>query len=148
MIRFSNSLLFTGRNHSLRFAPPLSLKLILSSFVYTIFNVPPCSIFCVVSRVQLFGTPWTRAHQASLSMEFSKQEYWSQLPFPSPICLFTLLPKVKPSIYWIFFPNGQSMWIAFSPFLCVLYGSRLPFSLPSWNIHWWAQLLVLTLKGQ
>lgn len=33
MIWFSNYLLFTGRNHSLRFAPPLSLKLILSSFV-------------------------------------------------------------------------------------------------------------------
>ena len=29
-------------------------------------------------------TPWTVAHQASLSMEFSKQEYWSGLPFPSP----------------------------------------------------------------
>ena len=29
-------------------------------------------------------TPWTIAHQASLSMEFSRQEYWSGLPFPSP----------------------------------------------------------------
>ena len=29
-------------------------------------------------------TPWTVAHQAPLSMEFSRQEYWSQLPFPSP----------------------------------------------------------------
>ena len=28
--------------------------------------------------------PWTRACQAPLSMEFSKQEYWSSLPFPSP----------------------------------------------------------------
>ena len=28
--------------------------------------------------------PWTAAHQAPLSMEFSKQEYWSWLPFPSP----------------------------------------------------------------
>ena len=33
---------------------------------------------------QLFATPWTRAHQAPLSMEFSWQEYWSGLPFPSP----------------------------------------------------------------
>ena len=30
------------------------------------------------------ATPWTIAHQASLSMEFSRQEYWSRLPFPSP----------------------------------------------------------------
>ena len=38
---------------------------------------------CVLSRVQLFATPWTVAHQAPLSMEFSKQEYWSRLPFPT-----------------------------------------------------------------
>ena len=29
-------------------------------------------------------TPWTVAHQASLSMGFPRQEYWSELPFPSP----------------------------------------------------------------
>ena len=38
-----------------------------------------------LSCVQLFATPWTVAHQAPLSMEFSRQEYWSGLPFPSPI---------------------------------------------------------------
>ena len=37
-----------------------------------------------LSRVQLFVTPWTVAHQASQSMGFSRQEYWSGLPFPSP----------------------------------------------------------------
>jgi len=31
-----------------------------------------------------FATPWTVAHQAPLSMEFSRQEYWSGLPFPPP----------------------------------------------------------------
>ena len=35
------------------------------------------------SRVRLFATPWTVAHQAPLSMGFSRQEYWSGLPFPS-----------------------------------------------------------------
>ena len=35
------------------------------------------------SRVQLFVTPWTVAHQAPPSMGFSRQEYWSGLPFPS-----------------------------------------------------------------
>ena len=39
----------------------------------------------VCSCVQLFATPWTVAHQAPLSMEFSRQEYWSGLPFPSPL---------------------------------------------------------------
>ena len=37
-----------------------------------------------LSRVQLFVTPWTVAYQASPSMGFSRQEYWSGLPFPSP----------------------------------------------------------------
>ena len=31
-----------------------------------------------------FVTPWTVAHQASLSMRFPRQEFWSGLPFPSP----------------------------------------------------------------
>ena len=37
-----------------------------------------------LSRVQLFVTLWTVAHQAPPSMGFSRQEYWSGLPFPSP----------------------------------------------------------------
>ena len=37
-----------------------------------------------LSHVQLFATPWTVAHQAPPSMGFSRQEYWSGLPFPSP----------------------------------------------------------------
>ena len=45
-------------------------------------------------RVGLFVTPWTVAHQAPLSMGFSKQEYWSGLPFPSPVDL--LNPGVEP----------------------------------------------------
>ena len=36
-----------------------------------------------LSRVRLFGTPWTVAHQAAPSMGFSSQEYWSGLPFLS-----------------------------------------------------------------
>ena len=38
----------------------------------------------LLSRVRLFATPWTVAHQAPPSMGFSRQEYWSALPFPSP----------------------------------------------------------------
>ena len=36
------------------------------------------------SRVRLFVTPWTVSRQAPLSMELSRQEYWSGLPFPCP----------------------------------------------------------------
>ena len=38
----------------------------------------------LVTQLCLTATPWTGAHQAPLSMEFSRQEYWSQLPFPLP----------------------------------------------------------------
>ena len=38
----------------------------------------------LLSRVRLFATPWTVAYKAPLSMEFSRQEYWSGLPFLSP----------------------------------------------------------------
>ena len=41
-----------------------------------------------LSCVQLFTTPWTIAYWASPSMGFSRQEYWSGLPFPSPGLLF------------------------------------------------------------
>ena len=47
-----------------------------------------------LSRVQLFVTPWTVAHQAPLCMEFSRKEYWSGLPFPSPGDL--PYPGIKP----------------------------------------------------
>ena len=38
----------------------------------------------LLSRVQLLVTPWTAAYQAPPSMGFSRQEYWSGLPLPSP----------------------------------------------------------------
>ena len=37
-----------------------------------------------LSRMRLLATPWTSAYQAPPSMGFSRQEYWSRLPFPSP----------------------------------------------------------------
>jgi len=47
-----------------------------------------------LSHVKLFATPWTVAYQAPLSMEFSRQEYWSGLPFPSPGYLPN--PEIEP----------------------------------------------------
>ena len=38
----------------------------------------------LLSCVWLFPTPWTAVYQAPASVEFSKQEYWTELPFPSP----------------------------------------------------------------
>ena len=45
---------------------------------------------------QLFVTPWTVACQAPLSMRFSRQEYWSRLPFPSP----GDLPDPGSNLHW------------------------------------------------
>ena len=47
-----------------------------------------------LSHVRIFATPWTVAHQGSRSMGFSRQEYWSGLPFPSPGDLPN--PRIKP----------------------------------------------------
>ena len=52
----------------------------ITVYFYGIFDVNCWSLI----HVQLFVTPWTVAHQAPLSMEFSRQEYWSGLPLLSP----------------------------------------------------------------
>ena len=63
---------------------------------------------CMLSHVQVFVTPWTEVIQAPLSMGFSRQEYWSGQPFPTPkdlpdpgLCLLSWqvnsLPLVPPA---------------------------------------------------
>ena len=47
-------------------------------------NLISSKVLVTLSHVRLFVTPWTEAHQSPLSMEFSRQEYWSWLPFFSP----------------------------------------------------------------
>ena len=55
----------------------------LDDFLTTLLAVgPPC--VCMLSHVQLFVIPQTVAHQAALSMDFSRQDYWSGLPLPFP----------------------------------------------------------------
>ena len=49
----------------------------------------------LLSRVQLFATPWTLALQAPLSMEFFKQDYWNGLPVPTLVGLL-LNPRMEP----------------------------------------------------
>ena len=101
---------------------------------------PSCVL--LFSHVWFFVTPWTVAHHARLSMKFSRQEYWSGLPFPpsgnllnpgiEPTSLvspalagrfFTIEPPGKPSIYfsmkyiyWFVFPVSAqvSVWFCLS----------------------------------
>ena len=58
----------------------------LSSCSYDLCHIPYVCCACahLLSCVRLFVTPWTVARQAPLSMGFSRQEYWSGLPCPSP----------------------------------------------------------------
>ena len=70
-----------------------------------------------LSRVQLFATLWTVAHQAPLSMGFSKQEYWSGLPWPPPGDLpnpgIEPASPVPPALAGRFFttePPGDPLW--------------------------------------
>ena len=74
------------------------LFFIASDFTFTTWHIHNCAAFPLCSSLWpsesesvscsvvsgLFVAQWTVAHQASLSMEFSSQEYWSSLPFPSP----------------------------------------------------------------
>ena len=62
----------------------------------------------MLSHVQFFATPWTVACQAPLSMEFSRQEYWSGWPFPSPGNLPN--PGIKP-LFKIFCVRPRGVWV-------------------------------------
>ena len=54
-------------------------------YVLEIYNTIVCVyVLCCFSRLRLFATLWIIAHQAPLSMWFSRQEYWSGLPCPPP----------------------------------------------------------------
>jgi len=52
--------------------------------MHIIVIISVCVYVQSLSHVPLFATPWTIAHQTPLSMEFSRQEYWSGLLFPTP----------------------------------------------------------------
>ena len=82
------------------FLPKVCLVLVLNHF----------------SRVRLFVTPWTGARQVSLSMGFSRQDYWSGLPFPSPGDLPN--PEIEPT----------------SP-LSPAWAGRFFTASPSWEAH-------------
>ena len=51
---------------------------------YLCYSCCACMHAHVLSCVPLFETPWAIAYQAPLSMGFSRQAYWSGMPFPSP----------------------------------------------------------------
>ena len=94
-------------------------------------------VYYSLSRVQLFATSWTAAHRAPLSMGFSRQEYWSGLPFPSLGDLpnpgiqaesSELLADSLPQSIWEAIRTEQGWeskiwtWILALPLACFLHG--------------------------
>ena len=80
---------------------------VLQSFT---FILHACVVNCLCV-VWLFETPWTIAHQAPLSMGFTRQEYWSGLPFPSsgdlPNAGIKCKPPMSPALAGRFFTTEQ-----------------------------------------
>ena len=72
----------------------LSSLYVLSHLIVWDYSQHVC-VLSLFSCVGLFATPWTLACQAALSMEFSRQEYWSGLPCPPPGDLPD--PEVEPT---------------------------------------------------
>jgi len=76
---------------------------------------------CVLShcsRLWLFATLWTLAHKAPLSMEFSRQEYWSGVPYPPPGDLpdpgvepVTLASPALAGVFFTTAPPGKSPFV-------------------------------------
>ena len=65
----------------------------------------------LLSRVQLFVTPWTLAYQALSSIGFSRQECWSELPFPSPEALLDPgIERRSPAMQADALPSEPSVW--------------------------------------
>ena len=101
-----NGLYSSWRRKELDMTERLSLHFTLTVFTVAITNNDdlyvkiyrkrhiPFSRCCVFSHVLLFAAPWILARQAPLSMDFSRQEYWSLLPFPFPGDLPS--PRIEP----------------------------------------------------
>ena len=60
-----------------------------------------------LSHVWLLATLWTTAYQAPLSMGFSRQEYWSGLPLPSPMAQASIYYFSAPQCFCLYWVGGQ-----------------------------------------
>ena len=80
-----------------------------------------------LSSVRLLATPWTAAYQASPSMGFSRQKYWSRVPLPSPISFLVLF------IYFSFNMVGyKKMWNYTSDSYYISIGCSTSLDMISW----------------
>ena len=104
-----------------------------------------------LSRVWLCATPWTAAHQAPLSMGFSRQEYWSGVPLPSPCGSLDLSYADWPLPMWIVHCSLLYCRLYLPGLLCKIYLSCFCSKLEELFMLWPVQdeiliFLKLTLK--
>ena len=99
------------------------------------------------SCVQLFVTPWTIACQTPLSMEFPRQEFWSELPFLSPEDHPNSgIEPGSPALQAVFLPSEPSKEVLRFPYwdwnriwvlyvIWVLYEEGIPKDMKSWDLR-------------
>ena len=108
----------------------------LPNFMYALLHVQS------LSHIQLFATPWTVAHQASLSVGFSRQEYWTGLPCPLPGnwpgSSQRMCPSPNSLYLWTLFRNGlfHQMSLEFSQIFLTFEQSKLLKASGNWNDLW------------
>ena len=118
----------------------------LFCFAFVKFHIwVMCSVLSHFSHVWLSATLWTMAHQAPLSMGFSRQEYWNGLPFPSPVIKYEVSEVKLLSHVWLF----ETLWtVAYQAppsmgFSRQEYWSGLPFPSPHISdIMWYLSFCV------
>ena len=77
-----------------------------------------------LSRVRLLATPWTAAYQAPPSMGFSRQEYWSGVPLPSPGAVLQG-PKKKVDVLLILMAEYDYLGLVQLKFICQIQNIAL-----------------------
>ena len=121
-------------------SPPLPIN----HYILSIYLLGVRACICMISHIWLFATLWTVAHQPPLPTEFSRQEYWSGLPFPTPGDLPN--PRIKPKSPALvdFLPLGKphcisllfltmSFYISPSPMVITLLQPIIISYLDDWN---------------
>ena len=134
-----------------------SLNMIISRSIHVATNDKFSFFFygcsghaCMLRRVQLFATPWPITGQAPLSMEFSRWEYWSGLPFPPPVDLpnprieptFPVSPALAGRFFTTGPPGKPSMADEYSVVLCVYVYTRIYTLHLYLSICWWTFTLL------
>ena len=95
-----------------------------------------------LSRVQLSATPWTAAYQTPPSTGFSRQEYWSGVPLPSPLIRVGSRKFVISSLTC--FPFSSSFVISeyYSSTTCRSYQRNAYWWLGIWILEFWSRLVI------